>query len=330
MNLTTKYLGFELRNPLIVSSCRLSEKIDNIVAMEKAGAGAITMYSIFEEEIKNTDEFNEYFLNLGAESFYEALTYFPKLDNKKSFLNQHLYHLAQAVKSVSIPIIGSLNAITHQGWIDYAVEMQNTGIKALELNLYHLPVEAHQAADIEQQQLQLIAELKKKIQIPLAIKLSPYYTSLKDFVSKLDKQVHVDGVVLFNRFYYPQFDVKSFKFHSDIELSTSYEARLPMRWIALLQNQLACSIAGSTGVHNSDDLLTYLLVGADAVACASCLMQNGIGYIKVLLEGLEAWMKEHKYIELSQINRLLSMQVTANRLAIERAQYMEALRSYRS
>jgi len=329
MDLSVKYLGLDLRNPLIVSSCRLTETIENIKRMEQAGAGAIVMYSIFEEEIRNDDDFNQAVLNIGADSFAEALTYFPKLDARSSFLDQHLLHLEKAVKATTIPIIGSLNAITHQGWIEYAIAMQNTGIKALEINLYHLPVNAPTALELETRSLDLIRELKQKIRIPLVIKLSPFYTSLKDFVFKLDKELHVDGIVLFNRFYYPDIDIKTLKLKANIELSNSYEARLAMRWIALLQDQLACTVIGSTGVNAPEDLIKYLLVGADAVQCASCLMKNGIDYLTTLLDGLKQWMAEKHYTAIPQICGLLSLKSVPNRAEFERAQYMHALRSFK-
>ncbi|MCL5260737.1 MAG: dihydroorotate dehydrogenase-like protein [Gammaproteobacteria bacterium] len=328
MDLATKYLNLDLKSPLIISSCRLSESIDNIKQMEKAGAGAVVMYSIFEEEIRNDDNFNEYNFQLNADTFAEALTYFPNVDKQKSFLNQHLYHLKQAVKATSIPIIGSLNAISHQGWIDYAIEMQNTGIKALEINLYHLPTSQQSAEYLEKQSLDLIIELKQKINIPLVVKLSPFYTSLKDFICKLDQEAHVDGVVLFNRFYYPDINVKKLQLVTDIELSSSYEARLPMRWIALLQGQISCSIAGATGVETTEDLVKYILVGANAVTCASCLMRNDIDYLQVLLTGLEEWMREKSYNSISQIRGLLNLKSISNKTEFERAQYMHALRSF--
>lgn len=330
MDLTTKYLNLDLRSPVIVSACRLSESIDNIKQMEKTGAGAVVMYSIFEEEIRNDDNFNEYFTQLGADSFAEALTYFPKLDNRKSFLQLHLSHLTKAVKSVSIPVIGSLNCVSNQGWLEYAIEMQNTGISALELNLYHLPLQPSNSSAIEKEYINIVSELKKKITIPLAIKIAPFYTSLPDFVYKLDKEAGVDGVVLFNRFYSPDLDIKNYRLITDIELSVPYEGRLPRRWIALLNGKLNCSILGSTGVSSSDDLIKYILVGADAVACASCLMRNGIDYISNLIEGLKAWMQEKNYSSLAEMRGLINMQSVANKNEFERAQYTMALRSFKS
>lgn len=328
MDLTTKYLGLTLRTPLIVSACRLSESLDNIKQMEKAGAGAIVMYSIFEEEVRYDDDFSDYMLHLGTDSFAEALTYFPNIENRKSFLNQHLSHLAEAVKAAAVPIIGSLNAVTHEGWLDYAVEMQNTGIGALELNLYNLPVQQQPAEILEKQYIKLIKELKQKLTIPLVVKISPFHTSLKDFIFKLDKVAGVDGVVLFNRFYHPDIDIKTLELKPNIKLSTSYEMRLPMRWIALLKREVNCSLVGSTGVHAAEDLIKYMLVGADAVGCASCLMKNGIDHLKVLLDGLKKWMVGKNCDSMEQVAKLCGQRIVADKVEFERAQYMRALRDF--
>lgn len=329
LDLTTEYLGLKLKNPLIVSSSRLSENIGNIKKMEAAGAGAIVMYSVFEEEVRYDDEFVEYFLEANTESFAEALTYFPHISKQESFLNQHLYILKQAVEAVKIPIIGSLNAVTHEGWIDYALQMQETGIKALELNLYHLPVKPLPGAAIEKTQYDIIKELKSKLKIPLVVKLSPFFTSVGDVLCTLDKDALIDGAVLFNRFYAPDVDLKAMSITNNIELSHSYETRLPMRWIALLRNKVKCSLAASTGVQNSDDFIKYILVGADAVACASCMFKNGIDYLKEILAGTEKWMQEKGYQSIKSITGLVSKGQLANLSEFERAQYMRALRSYK-
>ncbi len=329
MNLETNYLGLTLKNPLIVSSCRLSESIDNLKAMEKAGAAAVVMHSIFEEEIKYNDAFLDYFMQYGSESFSEALTYFPNIGNQKSFLDGHLFHLSKAVESVDIPIIGSLNAITSEGWLDYAVKMQDTGISALELNLYHLPTKAESAETIEKQYLDIVKELKGAINIPLAVKLSPFFTSIYDMALKLDKMTGIDGLVLFNRFYYPDVDIDKLDYKTDIQLSNSYEARLPLIWIALLKNRVKVSIAGSTGVHTCKDVIKYLLAGADAVMCASCLMKNQIGYLGILLSGLNDWLKCKNFNSIDDIKGLLCKKLVSNPQELVRAQYMHALRSFK-
>lgn len=330
MNLETHYLGLKLKNPLIVSSCRLSEKIDNIKAMEKAGAAAVVMYSIFEEEIRYHDAVADYFMQYGTESFSEALSYFPNIDNQKSFLDGHLLLLSKAVEAVDIPIIGSLNAVSNEGWYDYAVKMQDTGISALELNLYQLPTEQQSSETIESHYIDMIRILKKMLTIPLTVKLSPFYTSLPDFILKLEKIAKIDGLVLFNRFYHPDIDLNFLNYKTDIQFSHSYEARLPLKWIALLKDKIKISIAGSTGVQTSDDVIKYLLAGADAVMFASCLMKNNIDYISNLLSGLSDWLKTKHFDSVKDIQWLVGRKLVANQQDIIRAQYMHSLRSFKS
>lgn len=327
MSLETKYLGITLKNPVIVSSCPLSQDIDNIKHMETAGAAAIVMYSIFEEEIRADDDFTEYFTHLGEESFAEAITYFPKIENRESYLNQYLYKLKQAVNAVKIPIIGSLNACSRNGWMDYALKMQDTGISALELNLFHMPIDSHSSSEIEKEHLDIVSNLKSKIKIPLVVKLSPFFTSIPDVVAKLDKVAKVDGIVLFNRFYAPDVNINTFEVKVTTELSNSYETRLPLRWTYLLHDKVKCSIAASTGIQSSDDIIKYILVGADAITCASCLMKNGIDYIQKLLQGLEEWMKNKNYQSLDQFRGLISKKSSVNMDEFIRAQYMRSLKS---
>ena len=328
MDLQTNYLGIELKNPLIVSSCPLAENIENIKAMEKAGAAAVVMPSIFEEEVRRDDEFIDYYLHYGTNKFAESLTYFPNIDQQNSFLTNRLSHLRQAVSAVNIPIIGSLNAITISGWIDYAVQMQDTGIQALELNLYHPITNMQSATDMEQRYLNIVYELKSKLHIPLAVKLSPFFTSVSDVALKLANAVGVDGLIIFNRFYYPDFNIDKLEFDPDMQLSNSYETRLPLRWISILHNRLHISIAASTGVDSPDDLIKYLLAGADAVMCASCLMRHGISHLGHLLTGLEKWLQSKNYSSVQEIRGLMSKEKVANPDELERSQYMKVLRTF--
>lgn len=330
MNLQTDYVGITLKNPLIVSSSPLTQNEDNIKRIEAAGAAAIVMHSIFEEEIRADDDFNDYFAHIHEESFPEALTYFPIIENKQSFLAQHLYKLKSAVESVNIPIIGSLNAVTYKGWIDYAIQMQDTGIKALELNLFHLPNNSLMSGEIEKEYLDIVHELKSKLVIPLIVKLSPFFTSIPNIVAKLDSVAKVDGIVLFNRFYAPDVDIEMINLKTTIELSNAYEARLPMRWISLLHDKVNCSLAASTGVQTSNEIIKYILVGANAVTCASCILKNGIEYISELLKGLDAWMQNKNYQTIDQFRGLVGKQIAGKIAEFERAQYMKALRSFKN
>jgi dihydroorotate dehydrogenase (fumarate) len=330
MDLQTDYLGIRLKNPLVVSSCPLSENIETIKAMEQAGAAAIVMYSIFEEEIRCDDEFIDFYLHYGTNKFAEALTYFPNIDQPGSLLTKHLSHLRQAVAAVNIPIIGSLNAITISGWMDYALQMQDTGIQALELNLYRPSTSVQAAVDIENNYLNIVRELKSKLRIPLAVKLSPFFTSISDIALKLANVACAEGLVIFNRFYYPDFNVDHLEFEPSIQLSNPYEARLPLKWISTLYNKLPISIAASTGVDNSNDIVKYILAGANVVMCASCLMRHGVSYLGDLLADLEKWLKNKNYSSVKEIHGLMSREKMANSEELDRAQYMKALRGFKT
>lgn len=330
MDLQTDYLGVRLKNPLVVSSCPLSENIETIKAMEQVGAAAIVMHSIFEEEIRCDDEFIDFYLHYGTDKFAEALTYFPNIDKPGSLLTDHLSHLQQAVAAVNIPVIGSLNAITISGWMDYALQMQATGIRALELNLYHPSTNIQSAIDIENNYLNIVRKLKSKLRIPLVVKLSPFFTSISDLALKLANIAGADGLVIFNRFYYPDFDIEHLEFEPSIQLSNAYETRLPLKWIATLYSKLPISIAASTGVDDSNDIVKYILAGADVVMCASCLMKYGVSYLAELLIGLETWLKNKNYSSVKEIRGLMSREKMANSEELDRAQYTKALRGFKT
>jgi len=328
MDLQTNYLGIKLKNPLIVSSCPLSEKIANIKAMEAAGAAAVVMYSIFEEEIKHSDEFVDYYLHYGTDKFAESLTYFPNMDKQSVFLSKHLDYLHQAVASVDIPIIGSLNAITMSGWIDYALQMQDTGIKGLELNLHNSALGNKSATEIETYYLNIVQELKHKLHIPLAIKLNPFFTSIEDMAQKLANIAKVDGLVIFDRFYYPDINIDTLEFSPNIRLSDSYDARLSIKWISALYGKLNASLIAATGVEDSSDVIKYILAGADAVMCASCIIKNGIPHLESLLAGLTKYLETKQCSTIKDIQGLISNKKIANPIELERSQYMKSLRSF--
>lgn len=330
MDLQTDYLGIRLKNPLVVSSCPLSDNIENVKSMEKAGAAAIVMHSIFEEEIRCDDEFIDFYLHYGTDKYAESLTYFPNIDKPGSLLITHLSNLQQAAAAVNIPVIGSLNAVTISGWMDYAVQMQDTGIHALELNLYHAATNMQPAADIEKRYLVIVQELKKKLRIPLTVKLHPFFTSVGDIALKLANIAGVDGLVMFNRFYYPDFNIDKMEFEPGLQLSNPYEIRLPLKWISMLYNKLPISIAASTGVNTAEDLIKYILAGADVVMCASCLMKYGVSYIEKLLIDLESWLKNKNYSSVKEIRGLMSREKVANSEELDRAQYMKALRGFKT
>lgn len=329
MDLQTNYLGLQLKNPIIISSSRLSEKIDNLKKMEQAGAAAIVMYSIFEEEIHYNNEFIDYFMKFGSEKFAESLTYFPNVDKQPDFLEGHLRHLEKAVKSVSIPIIGSLNAQSKESVLEYALKMQATGISAIELNLFTTSAKSISPTQIENEYLSITKQLKKSLKIPVSLKLNPYFTSVQDLALKLDQVANIDGLVLFNRYYFPDFDINKLAIKDDLQLSNSYEIRLSLRWIARLFGQINASIAGSTGIESSDDIIKYILAGANVITCTSCLLTNGIEHITKLLAGLEKWMSIKKYDSLDQFRGILSYKNVPDSAEFERAQYMRVLRNFK-
>ena len=328
MDLQTNYLGMQLKNPLIVASCPLSEKLVNIQAMAAAGAAAVVMYSIFEEEIKHNDEFVDYYIHYGADKFAEALTYFPNMDKQSAVLSQHLAYLRQVTAAVDIPIIGSLNAVTVSGCLDYALQMQDTGIQALELNLHNEALGVASAAEIETYYLSMVQALKQQLRIPLVVKLNPFFTSVTDMAQKLVKVAKVDGLVIFDRFYYPDINIETLEFANDLQLSNSYDARLSIKWLAALYGQLNTSLVANTGVAEAHDVIKYILAGADAVMCASCLMKNGITYLEQLLVGLTQYMTTKQYANIGQMQGLVSNKKIANPAMFARSQYMKSLRSF--
>jgi dihydroorotate dehydrogenase (fumarate) len=328
MDITTKYMGLKLKNPLIVSSSRLSEKIDNINKMAAAGASAIIMYSIFEEEINYEDDFVDYFSHRGEESFPEALTYFPHYENQGTFLTEHLLHLEKSVKAVDIPIIGSLNAVSEHGWLDYALKMEATGIAGIELNLNPFANDRISSSAIEEKYLAIIAKAKKSLKIPLAVKLPQFFTSIPYIVNKLD-EIGVDGIVIFNRFFYPDFNVKTMDLETSMYLSSPDEIRLRLRWVALLANKLKkSSIAGSTAIYSGRDLVKYILAGANAATITSCILKNGIPYISTILDELQSWMKDNSYQTIESFRGKMSHDKVEYPEKLDRANYMKALRTY--
>lgn len=328
MNLTTHYMGFELKNPIVPAASPLSGKIDNIRRMEDAGAAAITMYSLFEEQIEFEAKQFEHFFGFGTDSFAEALTYFPTISDFHVGPDQYLEHLRRAKAAVDVPVIASLNGISTGGWIDYAAKMQQAGADALEVNLYFLPTDPRvTCGDIEQIYLDVLAEVKRAITIPVAMKIGPYFSSIPHMATKLDA-AGADALVLFNRFYQPDLDIEDLSVRPQLVLSESGELRLPLRWIAILYGRLDCSLALTTGIHTAEDVVKAMMAGADIATTASSLLHHGIGHIATLVEGLTRWMDEHEYDSVEMMKGCLSQRNVAEPAAFERANYMKTLQSY--
>ncbi len=327
-DLTTKYLGLDLKNPLVASSSTLSKKFENIKKMEDAGLSAVVLYSLFEEEIQHESLELNYFLNRGTESFPEAITYFPEMDDFNLSEEKYLDIIRKAKESVEIPIIGSLNGISNSGWIKHARRIEEAGADALELNLYFVATDLDvSAADMENSYLEVVRAIRREIRIPLAVKLSPFFSSLPNFV-KLLEEAGANAVVLFNRFYQPDLDVESLEVKPWLELSTTHDLLLPLRWTAILYNRIHMDMALTSGVHNGTGMVKAVMAGASAVMTASELIANGIGRAEDMLKEFSDWVTWHNYESVNQIRGVLSQKSVAVPAAFERANYMKALSLY--
>ena len=328
MDLTTNYLGLKLRSPLVISASPLSEDVDNIRHMEDAGAAAVVLYSLFEEQLRQDRlELNQN-LQQGTESFAESLTYFPDAGEYHLGPEEYLKHIAAAKKATHIPIIASLNGSSAGGWTDYARQIQQAGADALELNIYYIPTDMDLAGDVvEDTYINILKSVKANVTIPVAVKLSPFFSNFANMAKRLD-QTGANGLVLFNRFYQPDIELESLEVKPNILLSTPMAARLPLRWIALLYGRVQASLAATSGIHRGTDALKMLLAGADVTMLCSALLRHGIPQIALIERDLRAWLEEHEYESISQLKGSLSQKNCAEPAAFERAQYMKALTSY--
>jgi dihydroorotate dehydrogenase (fumarate) len=329
MDLTTTYMGLTLKNPIVPSSSPLSENLDNIRRMEDAGAGALVMYSLFEEQITLESHQLDHYLNYGIETFPEALSYFPEMETYKVGPDQYLERVQRAKAAVNIPIIGSLNGVSTGGWIDYARDIEQAGADALELNVYYIPTDMQMtSAEVEQIYLDVLRDVKKSVSIPVAMKLSPYFSATANMAYRL-AEAGADALVLFNRFYQPDFDLENLEVVPRLVLSTPYELRLPLRWVAMLYGRVNVDFAITSGVHTVEEVLKSMMAGAKVSMMASELLQNGIQRITQVLEGMAQWMEEYEYTSIAQMQGSMSQQSVAEPAAFERANYMKVLASWR-
>ncbi len=327
MDLSTTYLGLQLKNPLVPSASPLMRKVDNIKRMEDAGASAVVLHSLFEEEIRQASQEIDHYLNYGAESFWEALSYFPDVDLRIG-PDSYLDHIRKVKAAVSIPVIGSLNGVSTGGWINYAKKIQDAGADALELNMYYIAAEPSQAsADVEQMYLDLVREIKASIRIPIAIKLSHQFSAFANMARCLD-QAGANGLVLFNRFYEPDFDLENLEIVPDVKLSTPYDLRIRLRWIAILYGNIKADLALTGGVHSATDVIKAVMAGARVAMTTSVVLEHGIDYVGKILHDLTVWMEEHEYESVKQMHGSMSQHSVAQPAALERANYMRVLRSY--
>jgi dihydroorotate dehydrogenase (fumarate) len=330
MDLSTRYLGLNLRSPLVPSASPLSDNLDNIKRMEDAGAAAVVFYSLFEEQLTREREALDYHLQHGTESFAESLTYLPAHVPFRVGPDGYLEKIRKAKAMVGIPIIASLNGISMGGWVEYARKMQEAGADALELNVYLIPTDpARSSAEIEQVYLDILKAVKAVVRIPIAMKLSPFFSSLAGMARRLD-EAGVRGLVLFNRFYQPDMDLDTLEVRPNVLLSTPQALRLPLRWIAILYGRIQADLAATSGIHCGHDVLKVLLAGANVAQLCSTLLQNGIGHIRKIEAEMVAWMEEHQYASVSQLRGSMSQKSCADPTAFERAQYMQAVLSYKA
>jgi len=328
MDLTTKYLGLNLRSPLVVSASPLSEDVDNIKRMEDAGAAAVVLYSLFEEQLRQDRLELNANLQQGTDSFAEALTYFPEPDDFHLGPEEYLKHVAAAKKATRIPIIASLNGSSEGGWTEYAKKIQQAGADAIELNIYYIPTDMNlTGTEVEMNYLDILKAVKANVTIPVAMKLSPFFSNFANMAKRLD-MAGANGLVLFNRFYQPDIELESLEVKPNILLSTPMAMRLPLRWIALLHNRVKASLAATSGIHRASDVLKMLMAGADVTMLCSTLIRHGIPQIAIVERDLVAWLNEHDYESVNQLRGSLSQVKCAEPAAFERAQYMKALTGY--
>jgi dihydroorotate dehydrogenase (fumarate) len=328
MDLRTSYMGLQLKHPIVASASPLSEKLDNIKRMEDAGAAAVVMFSLFEEQIKRENAAIERLITAGTNSFAESLSYFPDYEDYDTGPDEYLNLLRQATEAVDIPVIGSLNGITNEGWVDTARMMQEAGASGIELNVYYIPANLYiTGREVEQRYLDILKEVKNSISIPVALKLSPFFSAMGNMARQFD-EAGADALVLFNRFYQPDFDLDKLDVKVNLELSTTSEIRLPLLWIAVLYGRINASLAATRGVHSPTEAIKYLMAGADAVMTTSALLRHGIDFLTTLVDGLRTWMEDRQYESVQQMKGSMSQINCLDPGAFERANYIKIIESY--
>jgi dihydroorotate dehydrogenase (fumarate) len=327
MDLATRYLGLDLPSPLVASASPLTLELGNIRALEDAGAGAVVLPSIFQEQIEAEADDMERMLGVGADSFPEALTYFPAAHDYRVGSARYLDLLRRAREAVDIPVIASLNGTSEAGWIQYACELEEAGASAIELNMFAVATDiTRTGAEVERAQAEIVRGVRAAVSVPIAVKLSPYYSSPGHVAQQL-RAAGADGFVLFNRFYQPDIDLATLRLRRDLALSTPSEIRLPLLWIGLLAGRVEASFAASTGVHGAEEVVKYLLVGADVVMTTSALLRHGVGHMRVLHDGLQAWLAPRE-VGVGEIRGRMSRQRLSDSTSFERANYIRILQGW--
>jgi dihydroorotate dehydrogenase (fumarate) len=322
-------MGLELRNPLVPNSSPLTADLDRCKQLEDAGASAIVTHSLFEEQFLHESQEISHHMQHGTESFAESLTYFPDMGDDYLGPAEYLEHIKGLKESLDIPVFGSLNGVTTGGWVEYSRQIEEAGADGIELNVYYIATDLSiPSSEVEQLYLDILAEVKRHVKIPVAMKLSPYFSSLADMARRLD-EAGADALVLFNRFYQPNIDLDELEVVPDLTLSTPFAGRLPLRWVAILYGRLGCSLGASSGVHTHLDVLRMLMAGANVTMMASALLMNGIRHLDTVLKDLQNWMVEKEYTSVAQMKGSMSQMAIADPAAFERANYIKTLHSWK-
>ena len=325
MKLQTTYMGMKLNSPIVVSACTLSEKLDNILKMEDSGAGAVVLFSLFEEQIRIEEARFKGVMSETTYAFAEALDYFPSLDDFNVGVDDYLDNIRKAKERVNIPIIASLNGITNEGWIDYSRQMEQAGADGIEVNIFFIPGDiTMSSSEVEHRYLNIVESIKANVKIPVAVKLNPYFSAMGNMAMRI-KNAGADALVLFNRFYQPDFDINELEIKTDLQYSESSEIRLPLLWTALLYGKVNLSLAATTGVQSAVEVIKYLLAGSDVVMTASSLYKNGISYLNDMNRDLDNWMNTMGFNNIDAFKGNMSHRHIANPDAYERANYIKIL-----
>ncbi len=326
LDLSTRYLGLNLRTPLVASASPLSQEIDSIRRLEDAGASAVVLYSLFEEQLRQESLELDFYLNEGTESYAESLSYFPGPAEYNLGPDEYLEHIRKAKAAVKLPIIASLNGSSVGGWIQYATQIEEAGADALECNVYWIVADPDTtSAEVERHYIDILEAVKTAVHIPVAIKVSPFFSNFANMAKRLDA-AGADGLVLFNRFYQPDIDLEALELTPHVLLSTPQAMRLPLTWIGMLHGRIKANMAATSGIHGAEDVIKLLMVGADVTMLCSTLLRNGINHLRSIEQGVRQWMESHEYESVQQMKGSMSQMRCADPSAFERAQYMRAVK----
>ena len=329
MDMKTEYLGLELDHPVVVSACQpLSRDLEKLKQMEEDGAAAVVLHSLFEEQIVNESTALDHYLSYKEESFAEALTFFPEMSEYNLLPRQYLELIEEAKEELDIPLVGSLNGVSTGGWLEYAEKIESAGVDALELNIFYMPLETEMSGrELEEKYVAIVEEVNDRISIPLTVKIGPYFSSIPKMAEEL-VAAGAEGLTLFNRFYQPDFDIENLEVVSDLQLSRSYDMRLPLRWTALMHGKIETDFAITGGVHNHEDVIKAMMAGGKVTMLASELLENGSSRMKEITANMKQWLVKNNYDSVNQMQGSMSQQALDSTAAIERANYTRAIHSW--